>query len=118
MTETEWTNKIVKLLREKYKAMVQVLHGNNYTQSGWPDRLIVMFDDIFLIEFKGPKTPVTPLQRNTLKELSKRAPNNVFICRQIDKDEDAGMLCSVEGVPLSKFSTLDGFIKALDEAAK
>ena len=49
--------------------------------AGWPDRLVVSCEWIGLLEFKGVKTAVRPLQRVIIRELRKRGPY-AFIARE------------------------------------
>jgi hypothetical protein len=65
---------------ERHGAKVDAIVGGDPRQrSGLPDR-IVSRERVWLVEFKGEKTPVRPLQRVIHRERN-RYGKNVFIAR-------------------------------------
>lgn len=119
--ETKWSSELMKYIKETNGAMVRPLTGNQYDPNGWPDKLIVLSTGMFLVEFKGPKTTVTPGQKEVLKNLHKRQPSQVLICRQEEKGgcfyrpgEENGKW---KEISLCSFKTKENFLSALLYAA-
>jgi len=80
-TESEWTRELCKELH-KIGVMTRPLVGGAMTPDGWEDRLIVTRFNIFLVEFKGPKTVVSPQQKIVLRKHHVLTPGDVFLARR------------------------------------
>lgn len=80
--ETKWSSEIAEILRRDYG--VWVLNNQmNRRQAGFPDKTIFCPGDIVLnLEFKGPETKISPLQKATMDELEKRTPLRQLIVRR------------------------------------
>ena len=69
MTEAQITSKFLKQIRQAFPAAF-VYKINERIRAGIPDALIVLRGHVVFVEFKGPKTPVTELQRLTHDRLT------------------------------------------------
>lgn len=68
MTEATWTAALLKKVRLRFPtAFVQKL--NLRIGAGIPDAVIVLNGHTVWVEFKGPKTTITPLQKITMKKI-------------------------------------------------
>ena len=68
MTEATWTAALLRKLRKQYPSG-DFHKVNERIQGGRPDGLLTLDGATIHVEFKGPDTPVTPLQRRTIKKL-------------------------------------------------
>lgn len=70
MTESQRTSKLLTDIRKRYPgAFVKKL--SQLIGAGLPDAVIVLNGVVLWIEFKGPKTPITPIQMATLNTLAR-----------------------------------------------
>ncbi len=79
MTESTWTAALLKKLRLALPS-ADVHKVNERIQGGRPDVQVIVKGNTIYLEFKGPKTPVTPLQRRTIDKM-RRAGALVYVVR-------------------------------------
>jgi len=115
-TETERTAEVVKKLRAM-NAMVYPMVGSRNTPEGWPDRYIHHRYWRGMVEFKGPKTIVEPLQRAIIAELNARVSCSAYVARF--GDLIAGRIEDADGKTLAIWdNTASGLLAVLERLTR
>src|SRR5690606_35186926 len=113
-----WTGKICTYLRSK-GAQIRSLTGNVMDAEGWPDRLIVIKGLSVMVEFKGPRTQIRPIQRVTLRRIHQLCPGSVLIARQIASDKLGGYVLHPETLEaIVPFAGAENFAAAINFAVR
>jgi hypothetical protein len=81
MSETSFRSKISRRWRECTAKVIPYVPGQ-YGDNGTPDVIVVWNGCTFFCEFKGVRTKLTPLQRETINEINK-AGGFAFVCREL-----------------------------------
>lgn len=80
MNESDYTKKVVGILRKELDCYVIKFGGSAYQQPGIPDSLIIKDGLHIFVEFKGPGTQLRPLQVNVIRDMKKHGAK-VFVVR-------------------------------------
>lgn len=117
-SEIPWTREICEYLVKTQGCKIRVIGGDFRAEKGWPDRLIVHWSGVYLVEFKDCTTKLAPEQKNILQALDKRQKGLAFIARKLDiHNPDAGVIYHPVSLrPLAVFRNKEGFLEALQKA--
>src|SRR5690606_30407083 len=107
--ETEKTNELCKYLTDNYGWICQTNHGSIYAKKGFPDRTLIGWGNIYLIEFKSYATRIEPHQLNMMKKLHRRIPGHAFFFRFFKSQEGGQFLHPETGFDLGEVHGYDEF---------
>lgn len=85
MNETKQSAKILKILRENFKAEVLNVHGGHMQMASWPDCYIAHKIFRGWVEWKGAKTLIQKDQEITIRNLAENG-DTIFIVRFLSED--------------------------------
>ena len=107
-TETKRTVALCRKL-EKHGAMTFAVVAQMHQAPGWPDRFIAYEGGIW-VEFKGPKTKVSTLQRIIMQRLRERGVSAIVLRfgtgETFRLETPEGKVCTVD-LPLMPKTVLD-----------
>lgn len=110
--ESDFTKAFCRKL-ENRGALVFPIVANVRQHPGWPDRLIIATWWCGLLEFKGPRTRVSPLQKIIGTRIRERNPDAAYVLRAKSNEGEAGELQDFEGNGVFSFDSVDSLVEWL-----
>lgn len=111
MNEIPFKTKVLKVMREKHGAVTYPLIASERSPAGWPDTLVISWLWSGLIEFKGDKTRLEPVQDLVRLSIVKRN----FACHIVRSVK--GELCVIDE-QLDNICYWDGLLEHLGNLRK
>lgn len=108
--ESDFTKRFCRRL-ENLGALVFPIVAHPRQHPGWPDRVIIARWWSGLLEFKGPRTAVRPLQRIIGGRIRERDPDAAYVLRADSNDGESGRLQDFDGNDIFSFDSVETLVE-------